>query len=321
MFRRLLLCLAFALTIPVPSVAAGADDCGPERIYVLTENDDVFMRFRREILQSRRYRGRYVAEFRFRPLRYAEYFMKPGDSLQLVAVRFGISVDAIASASGIVFVHAPVPGNRLLVPNFDGISYASSEGCTLAWLAGKYDVTAREIRRFNNFGGTVIPRGGRVFIPGAAMSPLEQGLFYGTAFHAPLAKSFVTSGFGTRSDPLTGRQAFHGGVDLAAAHGAAVFAAHEGDVEFAGRAGGYGNLVMLRHAFGYRTLYGHLSAIHVRPGQRVSLGAGIGRVGSTGYSTGPHLHFEIHHYGAVVDPGRYAGLAHRDRPAAVPVYR
>lgn len=312
-------CLIIAVQTMILASAAGLEAAQAERIWVLNESDPVYCAWRRDIVHSRRYRGRYVRTFAFRPLKWAEYIMKPGDTLQTVAVRLGISVDAIASASGFVHVHAASPGDRLLVPNFDGISYRSTSGVSLAELAAKYDIPAGDIRRFNGYQRDWLPSGGQVFVPGGTMSPLEQGLFYGTAFSPPIDAIVVTSGYGYRSDPFSGRQAFHGGVDLAAPGGTPVRASHEGIVEFSGWAGGYGNLVVVRHAFGYRTLYGHLQRRDVRVGARLARGAFLGAVGSTGASTGPHLHFEIQHHGASVDPARYTTL-HRDRPAAAPVF-
>lgn len=291
----------------------------PERIYVLHESDAVFMRFKKEIALSKRYRGRYVREYTFPALEYAEYYLKPGDSLPSVAARLGISVDAIASASGVVYVYAPASHDRVLIPNFDGISYASSSSCTLAELAEKYDVPVSDIMRFNGFARNRLARGERLFIPGASMDPLEQGMFYGTAFASPLQEVLLSSAFGSRSDPFTGHRAFHGGVDLAAPAGTPVYATKEGVVEFSGWSGGYGNLVVIRHAFGYRTLYGHLASREVASGDRLRAGQALGRVGSTGYSTGPHLHFELQHHGQAIDPMRYSTLQHRDRPAALPV--
>ena len=315
------LCMLLFLLLPFHPVWGEAEDAGAallERIYVLHESDDVYMQFKRAAAVSKRYRGRYVQDYQFPRLRYAEYILKPGDNLQSVAARLGISVDAIASASGAVFVHAFSSGDRVLVPNFDGISYMSSSSCSLEELSAKYHIPAADIRRFNDWKGGRLARGDRVFIPGATMDPLEQGMFYGTAFGSPLDEVLISSSFGARNDPFTGRAAFHGGVDFAAPLGTSVRAAHEGVVEFASWSGGYGNLIVIRHAFGYRTLYGHLQRMDVRAGEQVRMGAVIGRVGSTGYSTGPHLHFELQHYGQAIDPMRYSALQHRDRPAASP---
>lgn len=112
----------------------------------------------------------------------------------------------------------------------------------------------------------------------------------------------VTSRFGFRRHPLFRRHHFHTGVDISAPRGTPVPAAHAGKVLFAGWYGGYGKLVILDHGDGVSTLYGHLSRISVRTGQSVSRRQVIGHVGSTGYSTGPHLHYEIRRNGRPVNP-------------------
>lgn len=112
----------------------------------------------------------------------------------------------------------------------------------------------------------------------------------------------VTSRFGFRRHPLFRRHLFHTGVDISAPRGTPVPAAHAGKVLFAGWYGGYGKLVILDHGDGVSTLYGHLSRISVKPGQTVSRKQVIGYVGSTGYSTGPHLHYEIRLNGRPVNP-------------------
>ncbi|WP_303673959.1 M23 family metallopeptidase [Vampirovibrio chlorellavorus] len=115
----------------------------------------------------------------------------------------------------------------------------------------------------------------------------------------------LTSHFGWRVDPLTGSQRFHGGIDLAAASGTPVYAPQAGLVMFSGYYGGYGNVVVLSHGNSLFTLYGHNSQLLVRPGDVVYRGQVISKVGSTGRSTGPHLHFEVHHNGQYVNPVTY----------------
>lgn len=123
------------------------------------------------------------------------------------------------------------------------------------------------------------------------------------AFLWPL-RGPITSRFGLRRHPIFRLRQFHQGVDIASPRGSPVRAAFDGTVLFAGWYGGYGKLVIVDHGEGISTLYGHLSAIMVAPGQRISRGHLIGRVGSTGYSTGPHLHFEVRRNGRPIDPGR-----------------
>jgi len=113
----------------------------------------------------------------------------------------------------------------------------------------------------------------------------------------------MASGFGYRSDPFTKARKFHAGMDFTAKSGTPIFATGEGVVEKADNtASGYGNHIVIRHGFGYETLYGHLSKYKVRRGQKVKRGDIIGYVGSTGRSEAPHLHYEVHKNGEVVNP-------------------
>jgi murein DD-endopeptidase MepM/ murein hydrolase activator NlpD len=119
---------------------------------------------------------------------------------------------------------------------------------------------------------------------------------------SPVAGARFSSGFGTRFHPILKRARMHAGVDFAARSGTPVMSTAPGTVIFAGRNGGYGNQVQVRHANGIVTTYSHLSRIASRSGQRVGAGDVIGNVGSTGLSTGPHLHYEVHVAGRPVNP-------------------
>jgi murein DD-endopeptidase MepM/ murein hydrolase activator NlpD len=120
-------------------------------------------------------------------------------------------------------------------------------------------------------------------------------------FRSPLGGRF-SSYFGRRLDPIVHTGQFHNGLDIATGMGTPVGAASGGVVEDTGWMGGYGKAVIINHQNGYKTLYGHLSAICTRPGAKVKPGTFIGRVGSTGWSTGPHLHFTVWHNGQLVNP-------------------
>ncbi len=115
----------------------------------------------------------------------------------------------------------------------------------------------------------------------------------------------IASGFGNRTHPISGTSRMHTGVDLSCGNGTPIGAAGDGVVAEAGWQGGYGNAVVIDHGNGLATLYGHQSSLAVSPGQRVSTGQTIGYVGSTGYSTGPHLHWEVWVNGTPVDPMGY----------------
>ena len=113
----------------------------------------------------------------------------------------------------------------------------------------------------------------------------------------------IASGFGTRIDPVYKTMKFHAGLDFAVPQGTPIYATANGVVSFSGNAGnGFGNHVIIDHGFNYETLYGHMVRVKARAGQRVMRGEVIGWVGSTGKSTGPHLHYEVHKSGQKLDP-------------------
>ena len=130
--------------------------------------------------------------------------------------------------------------------------------------------------------------------------------------HTPLGMPFpgkITSTFGHRENPFGGSNVeTHKGLDIAGPFGSPVKAMAEGIVEFAGLRGGFGNCIMLKHANGIETLYGHLSKILVKVGEKIGIGQTIGKIGSTGRSTGPHLHYEIHKNGQKINPQSFLTL-------------
>ncbi len=131
----------------------------------------------------------------------------------------------------------------------------------------------------------------------------SQGKALRKAFlKSPLAFSRVTSGFAMRVHPISGQWKQHKGIDFAATIGTPIRSTGDGTVEFAGNAGGYGNMVVIRHGNLYSTAYAHMSRIAARRGMRVSQGELIGYVGSTGWSTGPHLHYEFRVNNVALNP-------------------
>lgn len=115
----------------------------------------------------------------------------------------------------------------------------------------------------------------------------------------------VTSGFGSRADPFHGKKSRHAGIDIASPTGTPIYATADAYVGRAQPVGNYGNLVELNHGGGYQTRYAHMHRILVRSGQYVRKGTVIGLVGSTGRSTGPHLHYEVRYNGVAIDPSPF----------------
>ena len=130
----------------------------------------------------------------------------------------------------------------------------------------------------------------------------------GYTYPLPSGYRYVTSKFGYRNHPVTGVYKLHTGVDISAPNGTAIYAAQSGTVIIAGYSSAWGNYVVINHGGGITTLYAHMSKILTTKGATVSAGTQIGRVGSTGYSTGNHLHFEVRQNGSYQDAGRILGL-------------
>lgn len=148
-----------------------------------------------------------------------------------------------------------------------------------------------------------------IFLPpySLAKEPLRGVVF-------PLMSAPISSDYGPRHHPIRGYSHHHRGIDLAAPLGTPIRAVASGLVVFADPYAGYGKLIVIEHAGGFTSHYGHCHALHVSPGQVVTAGDIIGEVGNTGLSTGPHLHLEIRHQGEPRDPSRYVpGLAAKAR--------
>lgn len=149
--------------------------------------------------------------------------------------------------------------------------------------------------------GALDPRFERLGLSLARMSALERGLS-GIPQVMPADINSISSGFGYRRDPFTGGGAMHSGLDFRAPHGSPINAAAAGEVSFVGIKSGYGKVVEISHGSGMITRYAHMSAFRARVGQQVAAGEVIGAIGSTGRSTGPHLHFEVRINDRAVNP-------------------
>ncbi|HTX74306.1 MAG TPA: M23 family metallopeptidase [Rectinemataceae bacterium] len=237
-------------------------------------------------------------------LELRSYTVRKNDSLASVARRFGIAVDTLVSLNGITNARAFRIGTELRIPNMNGLLYRVRAGDSISSIAKRFNLDATRLVDANDLGSAVIKVGQSLFIPGARLPDAELKRIFGEKVMWPL-RGPLTSYFGYRPDPFTGVRSFHAGIDIAADPGTQVRAAMDGRVADVGYNPTYGNYIILSHAEGIQTLYGHLTSYSVRIGQVVSQGAVIGLTGSTGYSTGPHLHFGLYHHGNPVDPLKY----------------
>lgn len=237
-------------------------------------------------------------------LELSTYTVRPGDSLATVAKRFGLNIDTIISANGISSSASVKPGIQLRIPNINGLVHKVQSGDSLGLIAKRYKIEATKIVDANDLGTYRLIVGQSLFIPGARLpdSAIKQVL--GRKFAWP-ARGPLSSFFGYRPDPFTGVRRFHAGIDIAVDAGTTVRAAMDGKVADVGYNGNYGNYVILSHAGGFQTLYGHLTKYTVAVGETVSQGSPLGLSGNTGYSTGPHLHFGIFRRSAALNPLKY----------------
>ena len=233
--------------------------------------------------------------------KWSYYKVQRGDSVSKIAVQFGISMDAVIASNEIRNARRLREGETLRIPNIDGIPHSVTKGDSLAKISKTYNVPLEIILDVNDIRTDAIKEGEILFIPGARMAPEALKLSLGELFIYPVRKS-ISSNYGWREDPFSGQQSFHSGLDLRGNIGTMVKAAMDGTVSVVGNNRVYGKYIILSHGSGYETLYGHLSAISVKQGERVLQGSKIGEVGNTGLSTGPHLHFSIFKNGKAVNP-------------------
>lgn len=221
------------------------------------------------------------------------YKVQRGDSVSTIAQKFGVSVGAIIASNEITNARRLQAGASLRIPSIDGIPYQIKRGDSLSQIAVSFNVPLEVILDVNDIKSDNIRAGETIFIPGARMNDIDLRKSLGELFMFPLQTRHVTSPFGWRRDPFTGAQQFHRGVDFRANIGTPVMAALDGVVSVVGENWLYGKFIIMTHSNGYKTLYGHLNSFNVREGDRVARGRKIAETGNTGYSTGPHLHFEI----------------------------
>ncbi len=232
---------------------------------------------------------------------WEKYTVQAGDSVSAIAQARNLSMDAIIALNRIANVKKLTVGTVLRIPNMDGIPYTVRSGDSLSRISADSGIPMDAILDANDLDSDRLAVGATLFLPGARMRTDELKKALGELFIHPL-RGRLTSGYGWRSDPFTGVRRFHAAVDWAAPIGSPVKASLDGRVSTRGFSGVYGNYIVLSHDGGYQTLYAHLNSFSVAKGDRVVQGGKIGTVGSTGYSTGPHLHFAVFKNGRAMNP-------------------
>jgi len=245
------------------------------------------------------------------------YSVQSGDTISSIARRFGVTVNTILWANNLGAYSLIRIGDRLAILPESGVLYTVKKGDTLARIAQTYDIEIDKITSSNNLGNT-ISVGQKLILPGAkrieynttvARSSSQSGI---AVIKDIITKAPKTSGGGmvwpTGGHRITQYFSWrHNGLDIGNKVGTPLYAAADGVVEISqgGWNGGYGNTILINHGGGKKTRYGHASKLLVKAGERVEKGQLIALMGSTGRSTGPHLHFEVIINGARYNPLNY----------------
>jgi murein DD-endopeptidase MepM/ murein hydrolase activator NlpD len=244
------------------------------------------------------------------PIGFTTHTLQEGETFSDVATHYGLSLQALVGANPDLSSMDSLPaGLELLVPPAPGLVVVLERGQDIKTLLETYNVDPLEFMQANAIQSPLELRPGKmVFLPNvkpqAALDRLAKVREEETRYVWPL-QGRITSYFGRRNLGM-GTASFHSAIDIAAPTGTPITAARSGTVVYAGWSNrGYGNLVKIQHSNGDETWYAHQSEIWVGVGQTINQGETLGLVGSTGLSTGPHLHFELHEAGNAVDPLAY----------------
>lgn len=246
------------------------------------------------------------------------YTVQDGDTIASIAAKFDVSTNTILWANGLSSRTTIKVGDHITILPITGVLHTVAPGDTVGEIANKYDAKGKDIIAFNGLGDDgKLKIGQKIIIPdGAVAAPAQvpqivpQGTYVadrdtepgptpepatviGAGWVWPTVTRHISQYFGASG---------HTGVDIDNRSRPAVFAAQPGTVQFAGWLGGYGNLIILDHGSGITTYYAHLEKFYVNRGQQVAKGSAVGKMGSTGHSTGPHVHFEVRKNGRPINP-------------------
>lgn len=244
------------------------------------------------------------------------YTVEEGDTIAAIAAKFDISENTVLWANGLSSRNILKVGDHLTILPTTGVVHTVQSGDTVSAIASKYEVKGADIIAYNNLSEeAALSIGQKVIVPDGYIAPQQAPRIFPRDARVaerdaddgptPEPAPFAGNGFAWPTATKHISQYFkwgHTGIDIDNRSRPAIYAASSGTVEFTGWLGGYGNLVIINHGGGVSTYYGHLDKFYVSQGQTVTKGAAIAKMGSTGRSTGPHVHFEVRKNGHPINP-------------------
>lgn len=255
----------------------------------------------------------YINSLQLPGITFTVLTIEKGDNFWRIAKEFNVDIDTLIGANPLWESIVAKIDQRIVIPSKKGVLHFTYDINDINAVHQMYDVPENNVVTPMLFLYRLRSLVSRLDYPVAVYvvdarpkaevmtAQLSKQFILREMFRSPLGGR-MTSFFGGRVHPIFRQHGFHNGLDIAAPHGTPVGSARGGVVVSTGWMGGYGKAVIIQHDQGFRTLYGHLSRIHVRRGQNVKSGQFLGRVGSTGWSTGPHLHFTLWQHGRLINP-------------------
>ena len=296
----------YCLLLTEPFLAGQEVSSALPRIQRLDNRDTAFVQYIYDVESARR-QIFVSAEKKTAPENLAQiltiysYTAAADDNILTLSARCNIPYSSIATINRLAGSWDLKPGMELLLPSVPGLFIPEEPENELEFLLLSSRGTDEGIIITVNTGTAKFRCR---FLPGLDFNSTERIFFLDRGFVFPLLDYRITSTFGPRQNPVTGIYGNHQGLDLAAPQGTPVYASREGRISEQGEDSVYGNYIIISHGDTWVSLYGHLSEIMTVLHQQVNSGSLIGKVGSTGQSTGPHLHFEIRQNGRAQDPGK-----------------
>ncbi len=261
-------------------------------IKTLTNADSIFKQYSQEVSEN----YLHLAKDESPNITIYTYVATENDTLLSIAARCNIPYETVATANNLAFIDSAIAGKKLFLSTASGLFIAEKPQNPLEFLL--------KTRYSRSKGNNSFQLGLSLFsfVFGARLSATERSFFADSSMIPPLDEGIISSSFGMRISPFTGEQTFHRGTDIAAPRGTPVYASKSGMVAYAGVDNIYGNYVIIQHDNNTQSLYAHLHTMFVKTGDIAEKGMHIGTVGSTGLSTGDHLHFEIRIGSRAQDP-------------------